>query len=246
MAPSTQTHTKLSSLVIKFLKAIDSYNENDLSVSDTDTDQDTLGERARIVLNLALSNIYGMIKDSKYLDAMPTTALVSTADQDFIQLDIVPQIDDVEKVLDTENDYRLERKSWAWYRRNYPDPASSTGRPLIYIIRNDRMYLAPRPTEAVTYTVDYRKLTDDLELPGDLPLLPTQYDAWIISEAKVWWYGMEDPTSVPPILVSERNQIREISLGAINVSFDHPRQSASHFGASGEARNLGYSRPVGG
>ena len=226
--------------------AVDSYNANDLTISDADTDTDSLGERARVCLNLGLSGIYGLIKDSKYLEAMPTTALASIADQDFIQLDIVPQIDDVEKVLDTENDYRLERKSWAWYRRNYPDPSSSTGRPTVYIIRNDRMYLAPRPTEAVTYTVDYRKLTGDLKLAGDLPLIPTQYDAWIIAESKVWWFGMEDPTMTPIQVINERNDARQIGISSINTSFDQARQSASHFGSSGEARNLGYSRPVGG
>ena len=81
MPASSLTHTKLSDLTIKFLKAIDSYNSGDLTVSDADTDQDTLGERARIVLNLAIHGIYGLIKGSKYLDAMPTTALASIADQ---------------------------------------------------------------------------------------------------------------------------------------------------------------------
>ena len=246
MPPSPSTHTQLVDLIVKFLMAIDSYNDADLTISDSDTNTDSLGERARICLNLGLSNIYSLIKDSKYLQAMPTTALASTASQAWIQLDIVPQIDDVEMVMDTDSDIALMRKSWAWYRKNYPDPSSATGTPNTYIIRNDRLYLAPTPTSVITYTVDYKKLTEDLELAGDLPLVPSPYDAWIIAEAKVKWYEMEDPTSVPPLIISERNDIRQNSIDAVMTGYNKIRVSASHFNPSGESRNLGYSRPVGG
>jgi hypothetical protein len=239
--------TKLGDLIKKFLKAgIDSYNSNDLSISDTDTDSDTLGERARLVLNLALGTIYGLIKDSKYLEAYPTTALASTIDQDYIQLDIVPEIDDVETVADTTNDRRLLRRSWSWYKYNYPDPSAQTGTPNVYIVRNDRLYLAPRASSVINYIVDFRKLTDELKLDSDVPLIPTQYDGWIIQEAKVKWYEMEDPTSVPPLIISERDDIRQISLDAILTGFDYERQAASHFNRTVEPRSYGYERPVNG
>ena len=238
-------YTKLSDLITKFLKSIDSYNVNDLALSETGTDQDTLGERAKICLNLALSIIYGLIKDSKYLEALPSTAISSVTGQDWIDLSIVPGIDDVETLADQTNDFKLVRRSWSWYRRNYADPSTSSGVPNSYIIRNTRLYFAPRPSEVIPYLVDFKKLTDDLKLAGDFPLIPTQYDAWIIAEAKVKFYEMEDPTSVPPLVISERNDARQIGIDSVLTGYDIIRVAESHFSRIPEPRTYGYTRPVG-
>ena len=227
MTASPNTHTPLGDLIVKLLVAIDSYNSADLSISTPTTTVDTLGERARHAINNALQLMYDLIKDSKYMDAFPTTALVSEALVDFIQLDEVTKLDDIESILDTTNNFKLIRKSWSWYRHNFPDPSTSTGIPKWYIRRENRIYLAPRPSGPLTYTTDFRKLTDDLKKNGDLPLIPTRYDYWIVAEAKVKWAEMEDPSAVPALYISERDDQRQTALSSIFSGYDQASQMGS-------------------
>lgn len=228
MALST-THTPLSGLIKKLLLSIDSYNSADLTLETAgDTTVDTLGERARVCINFALHKIYSLIKDSKYLENFPVTTLASTTSQDYIDLDPEAFLDDIESITDTTNDYKLIKKSWGWYRRHAPDPSAATGTPIYYIRRGSRVYLTPRPTSAITYTVDFKKLVGDLKLNGDLPLIPTQYDIWIISEAKFEWFVMEDPSSVPQVIVEGRNDTRQAALESIMTSYDQIRQAGSN------------------
>ena len=115
---------------------------------------------------------------------------------------------------------------------------------MFYIRRGNRVYLAPTPSSAITYTTDFIKFTGDLKLAGDLPLVPTHFDKWIISEAKIFWYGMEDPASIPPVMISERDLTRQNSLESIFSDYDIIRQS----GSNTENESLGiwpYVRPVG-
>lgn len=240
------THTPLSGLIKKFLLSIDSYNSSDLAIETPSTlTVDTLGERARLCINFALNEIYDLIKDSRYLEAYPTTALSSIADQDYINLDPETYLDDVESILDTTNKFKLVKKTWQWYRRNFPDPANDTGVPVYYVRRNNRLYLAPRPSSALNYTIDFRKFTGDLELNGDYPLIPTRYDRWVVAEAKVFWFGMEDQTAVPQLIKEERNQTRQIAIDSIMTGYDEILQS----GSNTERETLGflpYERPVNG
>ena len=244
--PSPLTHSTLLTLLKKLTLSIDSYNSDDMTIeTPTTLTVDTLGERGRLCLNMALGTIYGLIKDSKYLEAYPTTAYASIANQDYIELAIVPELDDIESVVDTTNDFKLVRKSWAWYRRNFTDFAAQTGTPNYYILRNERMYLAPRPSAIVPYSVDFKKLTRDLRLNGDVILLPEQFDGFVIAEATVFWYKMEDPNSIPIVVISERDSVRQISIDTIMTGYDHPRVAASHFSRNDEPRSYGYQRPVG-
>lgn len=244
--PSPNTHTRLEDLITLFLKAgVDSYNSSDLTVSDTDTDQDTLGERARICLNLALQRIYALIKESKYLEAYPKTTLASTINQAFIDLDPEAELDDIEAITEqTSTQIRLVRRSWSWYRSNLPAPAQTTGDPTYYIRRGNRIYLAPTPSSVRTYTIDFRKYTGDLKLPSDLPLLPTQYNNWIVSEARVDWYMMEDPSSVPEQALLQQADARAAAIDSILNSYDKNIQAGSNC----EGESLGawpFQRPVG-
>mgnify|MGYP001579744789 CR=1 FL=1 len=244
--PSPLTNSTLTTLKKKILLSVDSWNSDDTIIETPgDLNVDTLGERARLCINQALGTIYGLIKDSKYLEAYPTTAYSSIASQDYVELAIVPELDDIETVVDTSNDFKLIRKSWSWYRKNYTDPASQTGTPRYYIPRNERMYFAPRPSAVLPYLVDFKKLTRDLKLNGDVVLIPEQFDGWIIQEAKVKWYEMEDPNSIPIVVISERDSVRQISIDTIMTGYDHPRVAASHFSRNDEPRSYGYQRPVG-
>ena len=227
VSASPNTHTPLGDLIVKLLFALDSYNATDLTLSTPTTPSETSGERARLCINSALQMMYDLIKDSKYLAAFPTTALSSEDNIDFIQLDEVTQLDDIEAILDTTNNFKLIRKSWQWYRHNFPDPSTSTGTPKWYIRRENRIYLAPRPSGPLTYTIDFRKFTEDLKKNADLPLLPTRYDYWIVAEAKVKWAEMEDPASVPELFISERNDQRVTAMASIFSGYDETSQLGS-------------------
>ena len=244
--PSALTHTPLSELIKKFLKAgIDSYNSSDLSLSTPNADADSLGERARLCLNLALQQIYDLIKDSKYLEAYPTTNLSSVAGQDYIDLDPEAMLDDIQAVTERTNHIKLHKRNWAWYRRNFPDPSLTSGISYYYIRRGDRLYLAPRPSAAIPYVIDFIKFTGDLVLNGDLPLIPTRYDYWILSEAVVIWYTMEDPSSVPALVLAERESKRKSAMDSIFTGFDQVLQAESNTERIG-LRAYPYERPVGG
>lgn len=221
-------HTNFGGLIKKLLKSLDSYNADDLTISTPSVDQDTLGERAGIAINLALHQIYDLIKGSKYTEAYPSTSLSSEINKDYISLDPESYLDDIEAVTDTENDLSLIQKSWAWYRRNFSDPSGTPGTPEFYIRRGNRLYLAPRPSAIINYTIDFQKLTDDLILNGDLPLLPTHYDYWILAEAKVQWFEMEDPSAVPALVISERNEKRQTAIDSIFSNFGRIMQSKSN------------------
>ena len=242
--PSPLTHSTLTQLIVKLAMSLDGYNSSDLTISSGTTVVDTLGERARVCINLALHKIYSLIKGSKYLDAYPVTNLPSVSGQDYIDLDPEAFLDDIESMNDEVNDYTLTQKSWPWYKRNVPDPSQVTGNPLYYIRRGNRVYLTPRPNSSIAYVIAFRKLTVDLKLGGDYSLLPVQYDTWIVHEARVEWYLMEDPSSVPALVISERDDTRAAGIASVNTSFDHIRQAGSHFASdAGEMR--GYKRPIG-
>lgn len=239
------THTVFSELIKKLLKTLDNYNSSDLTRSTTSLDQNTSGEIAGLSINYALHTCYDLIKDSKYLQALPVETLISTANQEWLALDIEPQLDEIESIVDLTNDFKLVRKSWAWYKRNFPDSSQTTGTPTYYIRRSDKVYLAPRPASAITYETTYIKNQGDLVLDGDLPLLPTHYDYWIIAEAMVEWAKMEDPKNIPPILIRERDDKRQIAINAIMSNFDNESQSESHWNQSGDPQGLEYDSPIG-
>ena len=244
MPNSPLVSTQFSALIKKFLKSIDNYNSSDLARSNSNTDENTSGEVAGICINLALHQCYDLVKDSKYLQALPTQSFSSTANQDYIDLDIDPSIDEIEAITDPLNNIRLVRKTWNFYRKNFPDPSNTTGVPIIYCRRNSRIYLAPRPQSVIAYTIDFVKLTNDLSADADLPLLPQQYDYWIIAEARVFWAMMQDATQVPEWFVTERNDARQNATNAILSGYDMELEGESHWNEN-QIGYRDYQRPVG-
>ena len=223
------SHSTLESLTKKLLLSIDSYNSTDLDIeTPSDLTVATSGERARLAINFALHKIYDLIKDSKYMESLSPATISCVANQDFIDLDTLTEVDDIEAITDTTQDIKLTKKSWSWFRRNIPDPSAVTGTPYSYIRRNSRVWLTPRPTSAATYTIDFKKFTGDLTLKGDVSLLPTRYDYWIIAEAAVWWFKMEDPNSVPQIIIVDRDDARGGALDSILSSYDRDLQAGSN------------------
>lgn len=241
--PASLIRTKLSDLIIKLLKSLDQYNSTDLTISTLSTDYDTMGERARICLNIGLHKCYDLAKESKYLEAYPTTNIATVAGVDYVELDQEAELDDIEAITETTNSRKLVRRSWGWYRRHVPDPSQVTGNPLYYIRRGDRLYLTPRPNSAITLTIDFNKYMGDLKSGDDQPLFPTHYDGWVIAEAMVEWHKMEDPTAVPPLIIEERDDARKIALGGIFTAYDYSLQSGSNCEPE-ELSAWPYKRPI--
>lgn len=246
---SPTTHTTFLNLIKKLLKLIDNYSMSggaatDLTRSTTTTDQNTSGEIAGLCINSALHICYDLVKDSKYLQALPSTKFSSVINQDYIDLDLEPYLDEIEAITEGTNNVKLIRKSWSWYRKHYPDPSESTGNPIYYVRRNNRIYLAPRPNSVINYTVDFVKLVEDLVSDGDVPLLPSHYDYWIIVEAAYEWYKMEDPNSIPEVVVLDRADKREIATNAILSAYDELSVSQSHWNESAP-NSYPYDSPIG-
>ena len=227
---SPLTHTTFTNLKKNFLKMLDNFNANDL------TGTNSSGEIAGICINKALHKIYDMIRDSKYVQSLPSTNFSSAIGVDYIDLDIEEYLDEIESITDTTNNLRLTRKSWDWYRRHVPNPSNVTGIPTVYARRFSRIYLTPQPTSIIQYTCDFIKNTNDLVDDNAISLLPTKFDYFINAEARVEWYMMEDSNAVPVSVIEERNDMREIALSSILSNFDTFSQSERHFGG----RNLDY------
>jgi len=197
-------------------------------------------ELAGICTNNALHKIYDLIKGSKYTEALPTTRYSSVANQAYIDLDDECYLDDVESIVDTVNQIQLTRKSWWWYRRNFPAYDTQSGVPIFYIRRRNRIYLAPTPTSVINYTLDFQKMQKDLVADGEISLIPTHYDYWIIAEAMVEWYMMEDKDNVPQSVKDERDRSKQLAMDSIFTGYNTNLQSTSHFGGDDWIDPKGY------
>ena len=226
--PSPLTHSTAEKLVREFLKSLDQFNADDLTLPGVSTPNlDTSGARALNAINLSLQEMYVLAKDSRYLEAYPTTRLSSQSGVDFISLDEEAFLDEIESITETTNNQKLVKRSWNWYRATYPDPSEASGNPTDYIRRDNRVYLSPRPSSVINYTIDFRKLAKKLEKNSDISLFPSNYDFWTIAEARVRWHMMEDINSVPALAISERNIARENALNSIYSGYDESSQMGS-------------------
>lgn len=231
--------TTLSNLRTRFLKMIDNYNANDL------TGTNSSGEIADLCINDALQLIYSQIKDSKYMQAYSGT-LSSVANQAYIELSGISDLDEVASMKDTTNNITLVCIPAHQYFTQVPNPADQTGTPSHYCRIFQRVYLTPRPVSVIAYTTEYVKSYARLSADSDIALIPTKYDDWIYKEARVLWLMMEDISNTQAIAAakSERDEAREIYINDIMADFDLASVSKSHW-TEGEPTSYPYSRPVG-
>lgn len=208
----------------EFLIQIDQYNANDLSGDSSS------GDQANKAINKALQKCYQLIRDSRFMQAYPTTSLVSTSGQDYIDLGAVTDLDEIISLQDTTNIVKLVKIPWHKYRTMAPDPSQMTGVPYYYSRLFNRIYLLPRPSSAITYTAEYIKIYSELSADADQALIPSMYNYWIYSEAEVEWYKMQDANNIPQIVLTERAENREIALKSIMSAFNENYQSESNFG----------------
>lgn len=213
----------LTVLRTKFLKLIDNYNANDL------TGTNSSGEIADLCLNDALQLIYSRLKASRYLQAYGSTSLASVVDQAYINLSGIADLDEIVSMKDTTNDVVLYGFPAERYFREVPDPSASTGTPYRFCRIFNRVYLDPRPTAAITYTTEYIKVYPALSSGSDQALIPSKFDDWIMKEARVIWWMMEEPRDIPPIIVKERDEAREIYEGDALSNTHMTLQSSSYF-----------------
>lgn len=205
----------------------------------------SLGDIATKCLNKALQKIYSLLKSSKYLQAYGSTSLVSTVDQAYIALSAISDLDEVVSVQDSSNDYSLVYMQPYDYFRYVPDPAADTGTPTHYTRVFNRIYLNPRPTEAITYTTQYQKNYADLSGDSDVALIPSKYNYWIYAEAEVEFYKTLDPYNIPSIVLDERNRNREIAMADALSRFNEMIVSDSHWFRGERTPERDYERPVG-
>lgn len=216
--------TSFQSLRQTFLKLIDQYNSNDTGTNSSD-------EIAGICINKGLQTIYSLLKASRYLQYYASTALSSTADQAYIELSGISDLDEIVAVKDTTNDITLIGISPERYFREVPDASAQTGTSYRYCRIFNRIYLDPRPTGVINYTVEYLRVYPELVANGDAALLPPKFDDWIYKEARVQWAMMEDAQKVPPIYIRERDDAREIYMADALTNMErNPQQSRSNFG----------------
>ena len=224
------TGTTQANLRTRFLKLIDNYNANDL------TGTNSSGEVADLVINDALQLIYAQLKDSKFMQAYPSTSLASVADQAYIELSGISDLDEIAALKDTSNNITLKKILPYQYFGQVPDPADSTGTPVRYCRIFNRIYLDPRPTAVITYTTEYIKNYARLASDSDTALIPSKYDDWICKEARVLWYMNEDIQSVPQVVINERDDARELYIKDAMSNFDLVSQAKSHFGGGRRIR----------
>ena len=238
VAGGSGSGTTLTNLRTRFLKLLDNYNANDL------TGTNSSGEVADLCLNDALQLIYAQIKDSKYMKANPST-LTGTANQEYIELSGISDLDEVFCIRDTTNNITLKAIPFWLYRLQVPDPSELTGTPYRYARLFNRIYLTPRMTSGLTYQVDYVKNFARLSSDSDQALIPSKYDDWIYKEARVIWFQMEEPDNVAKneLAIKLRDDAREIYINDVMSEFDLISEAKSHW--DDESSFPPYDSPIG-
>lgn len=214
----------LSVLRKAFLIQIDNYNANDL------TGDNSSGDLATKSINKALQKIYSIVKDQKFMEAYPSTALVSVSGTAYIALSGISDLDEILNIMDTTNQYKLKYIPFWKYREWAPDPSQVPGTPTHYTKLFERIYLYPRPNAAITYTTDFVKSYAELSADADVALLPSKYNYWIYAEAEVEWYKMQDAYNIPQIVLTERQRCYDIAMRDIMSGFNENLQAESIFG----------------
>ena len=202
------------------------------------------GDLATRAINRALQTIYSLIKDSKYMQAYASTGLVSVANQAFIELSGISDLDEIVAMKDATNNVTLRWIPPTQYFMDIPDPSEDTGVPIQYTRIFNRVYLRPRPTAAITYTTEYQKNYADLSADGDTALIPSKYNYWILAEAQVEWFKVEDPYNIPAIILSEREDKRAIGMKDVMAAFGEVLVADSYWGRN-ELGVKEYDSPIG-
>ena len=188
-----------------------------------------------------------MLKASKYLQAYASTALSTVANQAYIELSGIADLDEVVAVQDTTNDVTLQCIPANVYFRANPDPSNNTGTPYRYCRIFNRIYLDPRPTAIINYTVQYQKTYARLTSDADVALIPSKYDDWIYSEAKPEWYAMLYEGQVPAYILAAQADTRIIYMNDVMSDFDMVPQSESHWNQyNADIGFPNFNRPVDG
>lgn len=239
------TGSTFSTLKTKLLKLIDNFNGTGSTTGDTGNNSSD--DIAGIAINHALQKCYSLVKNSKYMQAYPVSTLVSVADQNYIELSGISDLDEIYSMQDTVHNRTLYCIPYWKYKFEVPDPAKVTGIPYRYARWFNRIYLDPRPTDAWTYQTDYIKNFQELSLASDQSLIPSKYDFWIISEAMVIWFLMEDPsnTGVLEEVKSDRNDARLMAVNDILAEFDQVPEATSHWQGKSQLRPGLYDTPFG-
>lgn len=157
------TRTDLESAVYRRL------DKNDSSIdSATQT-------RVRHFLNQRHRRILSLPGMAKLRDT--TTTVASVIDQASYS---VTSVSAIHRVFETTNDRVLMPISMDEYRRRAPDASAYPGTPEAYALQNHAagawtVFLHPRPTAVITYTLDITSIVSDFASDSAVPLLPDEF-----------------------------------------------------------------------
>lgn len=231
-------------LISRFLKLVDEYNANDLSTGSDNSNGDVAG----LCINEALQLIYSQLKASKFLQDYDSSALISTANQAYIDLSAISNLDEIVALRDTTNNLILQYIAPEIYFLTTSNPANDTGTSFQYTRIFNRIYLKPRPVSAITYLANFLKTYPRLVATSDQSLIPMKFDPWTYAEAKVLWLEMMDKNNIAAIesAKTERDRTAQILLSDAMSQFDYVPQAESHWDGVNGYRQRIFKSPIDG
>ena len=159
--------------IVSDIKSLADYNI-------TDTDLDTLIIKA---INFALKRMkQWFVDEGLYRQVTDTAELLTTADQEYIDISTTPaDLDQPVQLTERTNDSPIEIIPFREYRRLFPDPtADSSSTPDVAAIFDNKLYLGPTPSKEIKLFLDYVKLITKVVSGGSLPF-DDKYDEIVVA-----------------------------------------------------------------
>lgn len=223
------TGSTLTVLATDLLASVDSYNANDLDY----TVVGSQGNQAMRAINQALQKIYSILKRNNLLEKEAVnSALSTTANQDYVDITGITDLDDIQNIYDASNNINLKKIEFDEYRRMSPDPSETTGNPTHYALRGTgRIYLYPRPDAVYTLNIFYMAFASNLTTGSSTTSLPSKLDYWLLAEARVFWQLIEDASDQSKLgsYRTVAQECREVALEDLSSEYDLVEESDSHW-----------------
>jgi len=184
----------------------------------TDTDLDTL---LIDFINDGLKEIYQELVDAKnYVDAGDTITLTSVADQAYIDISTtLATADMLVGLTERTNDRKVRIIDYfgdEGFIERYPDPsANKSGTADHAAIWENRLYLGPTPSSAISYYAEIVAIPADVAAGGTLPY-KTKYDPVIHAKVRrlfLQWKHSDNPNNAAVVAaISEDERITKLLI----------------------------------
>jgi len=184
----------------------------------TDTDLDTL---LIDCVNDSMKEIYQELIEAKnYIDAGDTITLTSVADQAYIDISSTLATADMLVALsERTNDRKVRIIDYfgdEGFIERYPDPTANTSGTADHAaIWEDRLYLGPTPTAAISYYAEILAIPADLSAGDTLPY-KTKYDPVVHAKARrlfLQWKHSDSPNNAAVVsAIAEDKRITKLLI----------------------------------